>query len=166
MAKKLEGGVLSKRLSVAIVLLAIYSLLMIFMPAVAIKESTNSFTGLQVVFGYSVIQDLGILGGTQIWEDLGFSFFNLLPYIFVLAALVLMALRKFGVVSKWFTLIAVLLFILAAVFFFLQVSFCVPLKNMPEQTIEKFALGNGSLLATISSALAGLLLLGKSIIKE
>ena len=166
MAKKLEGSVLGKRLSVAIVLLAIYSLLMIFMPAVAIKESTNSFTGLQVVFGYSVIKDMGVLG-TLVEEYFAFSFLNLLPYLFVVAALVLIVLSKFGVGKKWLILIAVLLFILAAVFFFLVVPFSVPLKLITDFGVqEKLILGNGSFLAAISSALAGLLLLVKSIIKE
>lgn len=164
MAKKLESSSISKRLSVAIVIMAIYSLVMIFMPAIAIKDTNITYTGLQVVFGYTTTQDLGILG-TLVNEYFGFSILNLLPYIFILAALALMIIRKLGIGNKWFTLVAALLFIVAAVFFFLQVSFCVTLKQITEEIKAEFILGNGSLLAAISSALAGLCLLGKSALK-
>ncbi len=164
MARKIEGSVLSKRLSVAVVILAIYALLMIFMPAIAIKDSNITYTGMQVVFGYTTTQDLGFLG-TLVNEYFGFSVLNLLPYAFILVAFGLLIVKKLGIGNKWFTLVAALLFILAAVFFFLQVSFCVTLKQITEEIKANFILGNGSILAAISSALAGFLLFGKTALK-
>ncbi len=98
------------------VVLAIAAFCMLFLPAVGIKDSDTTYSGMNVTFGYSV----KVLLEVKVFE---FSFMNLLTYIFAVAAAVLACLKLFVKDSKVITLVVSALLIVAGVFFFLTVQF-------------------------------------------
>lgn len=149
-------------------LLGIVAVVMIFLPAIAIKDSDTTYTGLQVAFGYSP----EVLGKKV--EYFGFSFMNLLTYILVAVGVVFTVLGMFGKGSKFASFISAVAFIVAGVFFFLTVSYSVPNENLEKVVSgigslfgesaslkDSLTLAVGSIIGGICSALAGLVSLVK-----
>lgn len=107
-------------------------------------ENVTTYTGLEAIFGKE--------------DVLLFSFMNLLSYILVLAALVLLILKLCGVLkSKVFDYVIVALFVVAAVFFFLTVQFVVweeSAKSVLDLAQSTYALGAGTIVAGVLSLLS------------
>lgn len=166
MAKKKKSnlGPISSALSV---LLGFAAVVMLFLPAVAVKDTETTYTGLQITFGYSVT--VPVLGD---FEVLKFSFMNLLPYILVLGGIVFAVLSALGKGSGFASFIAAGAFIVAGVFFLLQTSFiiCNDLTTAVINFIgvnlkDGFVLAYGGIIAMVCSFLAGVLSLLKVFVK-
>ena len=111
-----------------------------------------SFKGYEAVFG-------NVQNGYRI---LNFSIFNLLSYILVCVALILLVLRFFNVIkSKNIDYIIVMLLVVACIFFFCCVSF---VRWNPDFKADlnlmgaKFALGSGSIVSAIFTLVAAVLI--------
>ena len=83
-------------------------------------KAANDFTGLEVMFGAKAV-DWGIIGKV----GLKFSFLLFLGFTFAIAGLVITILPMAGVKLKLFPIIAIALFVVAAVFAFLSTACCV-----------------------------------------
>lgn len=139
--------------SILAVLLGLVAIVMIFLPSIGIKDSETTYKGLQVVFGY---KEQTLLGEAEIF---GFSFMNLLTYILAGAGVVFAILGYLGKGSKFASFIALCAFAVSAVFFFMQVAFCVPNKGL-----EDAVSGLGSLFGKDASVKDSLTLAVGSII--
>ena len=116
MAKRKKSNV-GMMLSGLSVLLGLAAIIMLFLPAVAVKDTDTTYTGLQVTFGYSV--DIPILGEAEIFK---FSFMNLLAYILAAAGVVFAILSAMGKSGKFASFIA------AAAWFMVTVS-CIAIRS-------------------------------------
>ncbi len=114
-----------------------------------------SYTGFQVVFGYS--EKLGPISS----EILKFSFMALLAYLLPLAGFVLALIFNKG--SMLINAIAILLFIGGGILLFLMPNFVV--QSVDTGDILKYSLGAGAIVAAISSIIAGLILAAKTFVK-
>lgn len=157
-------------LPLAAVLLGIVAIVMLFVPAVVASEDV-SYTGLQVVFGYSEKTD--IFGSQLVTEMLSFSFMNLLPYILVLVGVVCCVLAFMNPKNKLFAFVAFVCFVVAAVFFFLAVSFTIPAEGWEElagalntDIKADWTLGAGAIVAGITSALSALVVAGSAVLNK
>ncbi len=137
------------------VVLAVAAFVMLFLPAIGIKDTDTTYTGMNVTFGYSV-------GSLVKVEYFGFSFMNLLTYIFVIAAAVLAVLKLFMKDTKVLTLVISALLIVAGVFFFLTVSFSSPnagltslAKSLGGNLKDGLTLAIGSILGGVFAILGG-----------
>lgn len=150
--KKAKG--LTKYCDLISLALGVVAICMIFLPAIVQKaEDPLTFSGLQVAFGYSETN------GNLVYNYLAFSFMNLLPYILLLAGVVLLCLSAMGKSFKFVNLVVCCLFVVAGVFMFLTLSFVVPATNLGGYlngiNVENYALGVGSILGGIFAILAG-----------
>ena len=168
MAKKKQSNNIGQILTLSAILLGIIAFVMVFLPAVAIKDSETAYNGLQVAFGYS---EENILGGTTTY--LQFSFMNLLTVILVLVGVVFTVLGMLGKGSKFANLISGVSFIVAGVFFFLSVAFCIPEEGFSNiigffggNIKDWLVLGVGAIIGGILSILAGAACLGNVVLKK
>ncbi len=141
-------------------LFGVLAIVMLFLPAIGYAED-KSFTGFQAIFGYTETTKVPVIGTEIKTEMLAFSFMNLLPVLCVAAGVVLCLLSFVGKGNKFFAFIAAVCFIVAAVLFFLTVSFAVAGKAVTlEGTLaqskvkESWTLGVGPILAAIFSIFA------------
>ncbi len=165
--KKAKKSNLPLILTAACVVLALVSLVMIFVSAVGVVDSETTYTGWQTVFGYT--KESNLFGEIEV---LKFSFMNLLPYIFVVGAIALAILGALGKGVKLFNFVACGLLIAAGVLFFLNVSF---LQINEDATSiwgafganikENLKLGAGAIIAGICAILSGLSVGAKVVIK-
>ncbi len=122
---------------------AVLALIMIFLPQLT-DEGDGSYSGLEIVFG---VKEHG-------YEILKFSFLNLLTYLFVIAMAVVSVLAYMKKDNKLFLLIAIVLAIVSAVFFFLAKAF-VQADDLTLEMIKEFCdLGVGAIFGGIFSILA------------
>ncbi len=119
--KNYRNGFIASAISVV---LGIVAIVMLFLPAIAIKDTETTYSGLQIVFGY---KEKTIFKDVVYFE---FSFMNLLTYLLAIGGVVFAILGVMGKGSKFASFIALALFVLSAIFFFLQVAFCVPNKDL------------------------------------
>ncbi len=147
-----------KYLDLGIVALAVIALIMIFLPAVGAEE--DAWNGLKVVFGYK--EETKILTSTVTTEILGFSFMNLLTYIFVILAAVCAGMN-FKKKGNKLLLLSVLFSLLAGAFFLLTKNFVVlndSLVKVYEALGTTFAkeaeLGAGPIIGAICMFLAAI----------
>lgn len=172
MAKKKTKSQISSIAPFLSALLGIAAIVMIFLPAIGIKDSDTTYTGIQVVFGYTAKTMLGDV------VHLNFSFMNLLTYILVAGGVVFTVLGMLGKGSKFASFISAVAFIVAGVFFFLTVSYCVPnegleniikglgsLLGQSSSIKDSLTLAAGSIIGGILSILAGLCSLAKVLLK-
>lgn len=166
MAKKKTKSQISSIAPLLSALLGIAAIVMIFLPAIAIKDSDTTYTGLQTVFGYTKT----VLGSEVVY--LHFSFMNLLTYILVAGGVVFTVLGMLGKGSKFASFIAAVAFIVAGVFFFLTVSYCAPNENLGSiiglfggNVKDSLTLAAGSIVGGILSILAGVCSLAKVLLK-
>ena len=174
MAKKKskKNNDIAKYTVFASVLLGIVAVVMIFLPAISIKDSTTSYTGMQLAFGYST-SITSLFGGTETLAYAGFSFMNLLTYILAIVGIVFTVLGAMGKGGKFATFISAVAFIASGVFFFLQGSFCVPLEGMEGLVVffggnikDYFVIGAGAIIGGVASILAGIGALAKIVLSK
>ncbi len=129
------------------IILGLVAFFMMFAPAIVNKDVAElSYTGTQITFG------LKRTAGALSVEIYKFSFMNLLPYILVLGGVVVTVLNIFGKASKFGAFIAIALYLVAGVFFFLALTFALPTTV----SNEYFKLGAGPIVSGIFSILAAL----------
>lgn len=166
MVKKKNNG-LGKILSFVALALGVVALCMIFVTVVATPDKTTlgvtvegiKVSGLKAAFGYSE-EDVA---------NLAFSFMALLPWILVLAGVVLSALNTFAKkASKVLDFVAVIAFVAAGVLFFIMPSFLVFAETVPGAILEalEWKLAVGAIVAAICSIVAGALVLAKNLLKK
>ena len=138
------------------VVFALAAFVMLFLPAIAQKNSDATYSGMQVTFGYSA--KVGALS-LRYFE---FSFMNFLTYIFVAASLVLAVLKLFIKDSKLITILVASLLVAAGIFFFLALAFTIVNDNIKTvigalggNVKDAFTLGIGSILGGVFAILGG-----------
>lgn len=115
--------------------LGLVALLLIFAPAIGVKDQDATYTGLQAAFGYT---EKGKIGELQLFK---FSFMNLLPYLLVLVGIVFSVLAVLGKLGKIAPIVGAVCYLVAGIFFFCALAFCVLGDDINS------LLGLGSLLA-------------------
>ena len=173
MAKKIKAKKsVSKALKFvdfASILLGLVAIFMIFVVAITNLEggAVASFTGWDVVFGYSVTST--VLGSQITTTYLDFSFMNLIPYILLIVGVVLLVLNCIGKRIKFLYFICAGCFIAAAVLFFLTISMTVVHMAMigpvssPMIDLSNASLGVGPIISAICSILSGIACFSKII---
>ena len=111
--------------------------LILYMVLDAVKDVA---TGAQVIFGVKSI-NAGVLGSA----GLKFSFLLFLGFIFAIAGIVITVLPLAGVKCKLFPIIALALFVAAAIFAFLSVSCAVVYVEALGKTSTSMGIDNGKL---------------------
>lgn len=164
MAKRKSN--LGKPLSFVAAVLGLAAVVMLFLPAIGIKDTDTTYTGLQITFGYKE----SLLGFEYTVFD--FSFMNLLTYILAVVGIVFSVLSAMGKGSKFAAFIAVAAFAVSGVFFFLSVSYTLP--NEDASKIISFVGGDikdvltlayGAIIGGVASLLAAVCNLGKIVLK-
>ena len=164
MAKRKSN--LGKPLSFVAAVLGLAAVVMLFLPAIGIKDTDTTYTGLQITFGYKE----SLLGFEYTVFD--FSFMNLLTYILAVVGIVFSVLSAVGKGSKFAAFIAAAAFAVSGVFFFLSVSYTLP--NEDASKIISFVGGDikdvltlayGAIIGGVASLLAAVCNLGKIVLK-
>lgn len=119
-------------------------------------------SGFQTAFGYS--ETKSGLGMSLTVNYLAFSFMNLLPFICALFGTLLVLGGLFGKSGFLTNVIALALFVVAAVFFFLSPSMVVLVEDS-SLNAESFSLAIGAILAGSFSAVSACIMLGKWYLK-
>lgn len=153
MGKRRSRNSASLALTALSVLGGLAAIIMLFLPALKIKELDTTYTGLQVAFGYS-----SSIGGIVKIEIFAFSFMSLLPYILALGGIIFAALGSVGRGSQLGAIIAAAAFIAAGVFFIMSNKFCDYLAGS-----DVLSLAYGAIVAAVSSFVAGACQLLKAI---
>lgn len=169
MAKK--ANQITKYLLAVAAVLGIVAVVMIFLPSLVAKEDTTEvYNGLKLVFGYSETRQIGSSTITTTYFE--FSIMGLLTYLLAIAGIVFAVLGTLGKGSKFAALIAAAAFIVAGIFFFLQVSFLNVTDDVAKAwetfgyvAADVFKLGAGAIIGGICSILAGVACVGKVVIK-
>lgn len=158
MAKKKKGGLfsLSNLLCIGALVLGVVAICMITMATINIEGSvgslkgTTGFSGIKVVFGSE--EDLTL-----------FSFMNLIPYILLVAGVILMALKVLGKMNGGLVnILAAVVFIAAGVMFILAPNFTlftdaftVLLKAGIKTGLVKKTVAIGGIISAVCSFVAG-----------
>ncbi len=170
MAKRKSS--VGKPLSFVAAVLGLAAVVMLFLPAIGIKDTDTTFTGLQITFGYKgKVPSLGLE-----YTVFNFSFMNLLTYILAVVGIVFSVLSAVGKGSKFAAFIAAAAFAVSGVFFFLSVSYTLPNEGASKfiSLIISFAGGDikdvltlayGAIIGGVASLLAAVCNLGKIVLK-
>ncbi|MBQ9118336.1 MAG: hypothetical protein IJY11_03940 [Clostridia bacterium] len=134
----------------------VFTLLMLFMPSVVMEVYgiQVSFSGFDTAFGCKMYVD------GQTTEMFSFSFFNIMPWLLTAMGMVFCVMVTLEKAEKKCVYVATVLFLLAAIFFFLSVV-CVSIPNAssPDEVKSMMDLGAGAVFSGIFSLLsAGLTL--------
>ena len=139
---------------------------MLFLPAIGIKDTDTTYTGLQITFGYKD----SLLGFEYTVFD--FSFMNLLTYILAVVGIVFSVLSAMGKGSKFAAFIAAAAFAVSGVFFFLSVSYTLPNEDASKiisfvggDIKDALTLAYGAIIGGVASLLAAVCNLGKIVLK-
>lgn len=164
MAKRKSN--LGKPLSFVAAVLGLAAVVMLFLPAIGIKDTDTTYTGLQITFGYKE----SLLGFEYTVFD--FSFMNLLTYILAVVGIVFSVLSAMGKGSKFAAFIAVAAFAISGVFFFLSVSYTLPNEDASKiisfvggDIKDALTLAYGAIIGGVASLLAAVCNLGKIVLK-
>ena len=164
MAKRKSN--LGKPLSFVAAVLGLVAVVMLFLPAIGIKDTDTTYTGLQITFGYKD----SVLGLEYTVFD--FSFMNLLTYILAVVGIVFSVLSAMGKGSKFAAFIAVAAFAVSGVFFFLSVSYTLPNEDASKiisfvggDIKDALTLAYGAIIGGVASLLAAVCNLGKIVLK-
>lgn len=148
--------------------LGLIAIIMLFVPSVVAGETL--FNGFQVAFGYAETSEF--MGSTISTTILEFSFMNLLPYLLVLAGIVLLLLNA-KKANNLFALIAAACLIAAGVLFFFAVSFTMVNADwagvagaIGANLKEGWTLGAGAIIAAICALLGGVAALVPIVLKK
>jgi len=154
--KKILNKELKGILSIAGIILGLVAIVMMFLPAIGIKDSETTYTGLQLAFGYK--ETTQILGTVIHFE---FSFMNLLTYLLLIGGVVFSVLSFINRGGRFASFIAMGLTLVAGVFFFLTISFCIPGEGLSDfvsflggNIKDSFVLSAGSIIGGITSILS------------
>jgi hypothetical protein len=146
------------------------AIIMLFVPAVAVKDADATYNGLKIVFGYTAKQT--VLGSTVTYTVFNFSFMNLLTYILVLAGLVLSVLNV-KMQNKLFSVIAAVVFLVAGIFFFCTVGFTSVnadasklFASLGSNIKDSLSLAVGAILGGVCSIAAALASIGNFLLKK
>jgi len=155
--KKIKKSEMSKFATLIATVLGVVAVIMMFLPAIAVKDTETTYTGLQIAFGYA---ESGLLNKTV--TVFNFSIMNLLTYALAIVGVVFVILGYLGKGSKFATLIATVAFIVSGIFFFLSIGFCLPNEDASSivgflggNIKDAYVLGIGSIVGGICSILAG-----------
>lgn len=164
MAKRKSN--LGKPLSFVATVLGLVAVVMLFLPAIGIKDTDTTYTGLQITFGYKE----SLLGFEYTVFD--FSFMNLLTYILAVVGIVFSVLSAMGKGSKFAAFIAAAAFAISGVFFFLSVSYTLPNEDASKiisfvggDIKDALTLAYGAIIGGVASLLAAVCNLGKIVLK-
>lgn len=164
MAKRKSS--VGKPLSFVAAVLGLVAVVMLFLPAIGIKDTDTTYTGLQITFGYKE----SLLGFEYTVFD--FSFMNLLTYILAVVGIVFSVLSAMGKGSKFAAFIAVAAFAVSGVFFFLSVSYTLPNEDASKiisfvggDIKDALTLAYGAIIGGVASLLAAVCNLGKIVLK-
>lgn len=133
-----------------IALAAIALILYLFLPAIKYDAPIGddiTYSGINVIFGK---KETASIAGIKIAEGyvLKFSFLLFLGFIFAIAGIVITILPLAGVKVKLFPIIALALFVVAALFAFLSKACCVA-GNGDMGAGDAWQLGIGAIIAGI-----------------
>lgn len=144
---------LTQLITFVVALFGIAAVCMGFVESVSYTGTLLNFkvTGFQAAFGYS--ETASGFGMSATVEYLAFSFMNLLPFICALAGALLTLGALLGKGGFLTNVIALALFVVAAVFFFLSPSMVVLVEDSL-LTAENFSLAVGAILSGTFSAVA------------
>ncbi len=164
MAKRKSS--IGKPLSFVAAVLGLAAVVMLFLPAIGIKDTDTTYTGLQITFGYKE----SLLGFEYTVFD--FSFMNLLTYILAVVGIVFSVLSAMGKGSKFAAFIAAAAFAISGVFFFLSVSYTLPNEDASKiisfvggDIKDALTLAYGAIIGGVASLLAAVCNLGKIVLK-
>lgn len=164
MAKRKSS--VGKPLSFVAAVLGLVAVVMLFLPAIGIKDTDTTYTGLQITFGYKE----SLLGFEYTVFD--FSFMNLLTYILAVVGIVFSVLSAMGKGSKFAAFIAAAAFAISGVFFFLSVSYTLPNEDASKiisfvggDIKDALTLAYGAIIGGVASLLAAVCNLGKIVLK-
>ncbi len=164
MAKRKSS--LGKPLAFVAAVLGLAAVVMLFLPAIGIKDTDTTYTGLQITFGYKE----SLLGFEYTVFD--FSFMNLLTYILAVVGIVFSVLSAMGKGSKFASFIAAAAFAVAGVFFFLSVSYTMPNEDASKiisafggNIKDALTLAYGAIIGGVAALLAALCNLCKIVLK-
>lgn len=172
MAKKKANKQINMIVAFIAAVLGLAAICMMFLPAVGIKDTETTYTGMQVAFGYTEVTKVPIIG-TEIKATIfEFSFMNLLTYILALVGVVFSVLAALGKGSKFANFIAAAAFVVSGVFFFLTVQYSIPNTDMNElfnflgtDIKASLTLAYGAIVGGVLSLVAALANLAKLVIK-
>lgn len=164
MAKRKSS--IGKPLSFVAAVLGLAAVVMLFLPAIGIKDTDTTYTGLQITFGYKE----SLLGFE--YTVFNFSFMNLLTYILAVVGIVFSVLSAVGKGSKFAAFIAAAAFAVSGVFFFLSVSYTLPNEDASKiisfvggDIKDALTLAYGAIIGGVASLLAAVCNLGKIVLK-
>lgn len=172
MAKKKANKQINAIVAFVAAVLGVAAICMMFLPAIGIKDTDTTYTGMQVAFGYTEVTKLPIVGTEIKATYFNFSFMNLLTYLLALVGVVFSVLAALGKGSKFANFVAAAAFGVAGVFFFLTVQYSIP--NTDIQKIftslggdikNSLTLAYGAIVGGVLSLVAALANLAKLVIK-
>lgn len=137
--------------------LGLIAFFLMFAPAATVDSMISSYEelyrGTWLTFGYTA-KNLG-LGTAQIWK---FSFMNFLTYLLVVVGIVFAVLAFWGKLGKISAIVSSTCFLIAGIFFFCVIHFCVFSFENAYATIikEHMLLGAGAIISGIFSIIAAL----------
>jgi hypothetical protein len=144
------------------IVLAIVALCMIFAPAATNSDANVSYTGANLIFGYS--SKTTILGKTITTKVFNFSA-NFVTFILLVVGIVALVLALLGVYKKITAIVGFAALLVAGIFYFLMIQFCVPdagsftgdaAAEVVKTVKENLTLGAGAIVGGILSILAAL----------
>lgn len=143
-------------------LFGLAAVLMMFAPAVVIPDTDSSFTGIQTAFGYSETYGVGPLQGSV--QILKVNILALIAYMLPIVGIIVLAISGR---SSMLSFIGAAVFIVSGVCAFLMV------ETFPKtliggdyvDTTGVWGLGIGAILSGAFSCLAGLVSIGKVVVK-
>lgn len=159
---------LGKVLYFVAAVLGIVALVMMFVETVKVPDTDlgilgkveyEGYSGLKVAFGHKE-NDVAILK---------FSFMALLPYLLVVAGIVLTVLNMVGKKSnKILDFVSAIALVVAGVLFFIMPSFMVFADNLIAKVVAEadFKIVTGAIVSAISSIAAGVIVFCKTILKK
>jgi len=175
MAKKKKGGLfsLSNLLYLVALVASVVAIGLIVAPALEIEgklatfglSDSTSYSGMKVVFGAK----------TEKYEYMLFSFMNLLPYILVLVAAIVLVLKVLGKLNSGIgNIIAVVALVAAGVLFLLVPNFTVLAESFAAaidlanafKEVVTLKVGIGAIMAAVCSFVAGVCTLVPMFVKK
>lgn len=167
MAKKKSSSNLGKILYLIAAILGVVAIVMIFVDTVKIPDAKllgetiegEGYSGFKVAFGYKE-EDVAIFK---------FSFMGLLPYLLVLAGVVLTLVNAFAKKgNKIFDYISIAAFVVSGVLFFIMPNFMVFADNIAGKIAAEidYELAVGAIVSAVAAVASGAVVLTKVLLKK
>lgn len=172
MAKKKANKQINVIVAFVAAVLGVAAICMMFLPAIGIKDTDTTYTGMQVAFGYTEVTKVPVIGTEIKTTIFNFSFMNLLTYLLALVGVVFSVLAALGKGSKFANFVAAAAFGVAGVFFFLTVQYSIPNEDLQKifsslggDIKANLTLAYGAIVGGVLSLVAALANLAKLVIK-